>query len=72
MIAALSLLARCTSWAFVAKFYIAPFLVTNHWCALFTLLASSVGVADAFVGAKGDGDDIRTCTAARRRGITLT
>ncbi len=31
MLAALGVLARCTSWAFVGRFYLAPFLVTNHW-----------------------------------------
>lgn len=39
MLATLGLLARCTSWTFVAKFYLAPFLVTNHWCAPFTFLS---------------------------------
>ncbi|KAL1948476.1 hypothetical protein VTO73DRAFT_12551 [Trametes versicolor] len=41
MIAALSLLARYTSWAFVAKFYLAPFLVTNHWVMAMTFLQHS-------------------------------
>lgn len=31
MLAALGFLARCTSWVFVAKVYLVPFLVTNHW-----------------------------------------
>ncbi len=31
MFTSLYVLARCTSWAFVIKIYLIPFLITNHW-----------------------------------------
>ncbi|KAI0356910.1 delta-12 fatty acid desaturase protein [Trametes cingulata] len=41
MMAALALLARYTSWAFVLKIYFVPFLVTNHWVMAMTFLQHS-------------------------------
>lgn len=31
MSTSLYVLARCTSWTFVVKIYLIPFLLTNHW-----------------------------------------
>ncbi|KAI0372500.1 fatty acid conjugase [Pilatotrama ljubarskyi] len=41
MMAFLALLARYHSWGFVAKIYLAPFLVANHWVMAMTFLQHS-------------------------------
>ncbi|KAI0634236.1 delta-12 fatty acid desaturase protein [Trametes polyzona] len=41
MFASLYLLARYTSWVFVVKIYVVPFLITNHWVMAMTFLQHS-------------------------------
>ncbi|KAI0827412.1 delta-12 fatty acid desaturase protein [Trametes gibbosa] len=41
MIAGLYYLGRSTSWAFLMKIYVVPFLVTNHWVMAMTYLQHS-------------------------------
>ncbi|EIW53388.1 fatty acid conjugase [Trametes versicolor FP-101664 SS1] len=41
MFTSLYVLARCTSWTFIVKIYLIPFLLTNHWVMAMTFLQHS-------------------------------